>query len=119
MKDIEQLLRDNTPEIPDEGQFLIETNARLDAVEGIKKTVDGERRRWRTALIVTLVAGLIAGSLVTLLLTFYPVQPLDNSALARVVDKLQSWKEVFWGLIAACTIALAVVFMTKRREVVL
>ena len=42
MKDIEQFLRENVPETPDEGQFLIETNARMDSVEGIKKTVDGE-----------------------------------------------------------------------------
>ena len=47
MKDLEQFLRDNAPETPEEGQFLLETNARLDAVEGIKKTVDGERRRGR------------------------------------------------------------------------
>ena len=51
MKDLEQFLRDNAPETPEEGQFLLETNARLNAVEGIKKTVDGERHRGRVALI--------------------------------------------------------------------
>ena len=49
-KDIEQYLRDNAPGIPDEGQFLIETNARLRNVEGIKQTVDTERRRGREFL---------------------------------------------------------------------
>ena len=63
MKDIEQYLRDNAPETPSEGQFLIETNARLNAVEGIKKTVDGERRNGRIALIVALAAGLVLGCL--------------------------------------------------------
>ena len=71
MKDIEQYLRDNAPETPAEGQFLIETNARLNAVEGIKKTVDGERRRGRIALIVALAAGLVLGCLITLLVLFY------------------------------------------------
>ena len=33
MKDIEQILRDNKTELPDEGAFLIETNARLSQVE--------------------------------------------------------------------------------------
>ena len=45
MKDLDRFLRENAPETPEEGQFLIETNARLDSVEGIKKTVDGENRR--------------------------------------------------------------------------
>ena len=45
MKDIEQILREGKPELPDEGAFLIETNARLSKVEGIKQEVDGERRR--------------------------------------------------------------------------
>ena len=49
MKDIEQFLRENAPDTPAEGQFMIETNARLNAVEGIKKEVDGARHRGRIA----------------------------------------------------------------------
>ena len=40
MKDIEQYLRENRPETPVEGQFLIETNARLSKVEGIRRSVE-------------------------------------------------------------------------------
>ena len=105
MKDFEQFLRDNAPETPEEGQFLLETNARLNAVEGIKKTVDGERRRGRIALTVALVAGLVIGSGVTLFLMLCPAKFLP----------LQESKEVFWGLIAVCSVALGIRFLKKKR----
>ena len=66
MKDLDRFLRENAPETPEEGQFLIETNARLDSVEGIKKTVDGENRRWRVALIIALAAGLVLGCIIVM-----------------------------------------------------
>ena len=115
MKDLEQFLRDNAPETPEEGQFLLETNARLDAVEGIKKTVDGERHRGRVALIVTLVAGIVIGSGVTLALMLCPVESLQNSTLSKLIGTLQEWKEVFWGLIAVCSVALGILFMKKKE----
>ena len=104
MKDIEQYLRDNAPETPAEGQFLIETNARLNAVEGIKKTVDGERRRGRIALIVALAAGLMLGCLITLLV---------------LLEALQDRKEFLYGAIALLAVTLGVVSLTRKREEVL
>ena len=97
---------------------MIETNARLNAVEGIKKTVDGERRRGRIALIVALAAGLVLGCLITLLVLFYPVQPAraDVSFITRTVEALRDWKEVLMGFIACCAIALGLIFMTRKRE---
>ena len=120
MKDIEQYLRDNAPETPAEGQFLIETNARLNAVEGIKKTVDGERRRGRIALIVALAAGLVLGCLITLLVLFYPVQPAaDSSAFTKALEALQDRKEFLYGAIALLAVTLGVVSLTRKREDVL
>ena len=115
MKDIEQYLRENVPETPDEGQFLIETNARLTAVEGIKKTVDGERRRWRIALIVALASGLTLGCLATLFMIFYPVHPLqvESTVFTKLVEFLRGGKEVLFGLIAVCAVALGVAFAMK------
>ena len=118
MKDFEQFLRENAPEIPDEGQFMIETHARLNAVEGIKKTVDGENHRWRIALIIALAAGLVLGCAVTLLVLFYPVQPVrvDSSVFAKAIGSLQNWKEILFGFIACCAIALGLLFMPSRRK---
>ena len=120
MKDIEQFLRDNKPETPEEGQFLIETNARLSAVEGIKKTVDGERRRWRTALVVALLAGLVSGILLMAFITLYPVKPLhvDGSILEKAALALEGRKEILIGIIAVCALALGTVFMTRKKEAI-
>ena len=118
MKDLEQFLRDNKPETPDEGQFMIEMNARLNQVEGIKDTVDGENRRWRKVLIITLVAGLVLGSALTALVLLHPVQPLpvDEPALTKSLQFLQDKKEFLFGFIAVCATALGVVFLSGRRQ---
>ena len=120
MKDIERFLRENAPELPDEGQFMIETSARLNSVEGIKKTVDGERRRWRKALVIALAVGLAVGCLLTLLVLFYPVQPVraEDSAFIKALEAMQHGKEILFGIIATLAIALGVVSLTKKREVI-
>ena len=116
--DIEQYLRDNKPEMPEEGQFLVETNARLCNVEGVKKCVDEDRHRGRMALIIALGAGLVLGCLVTLLVLFYPLPSIEvySSAIAKVVAGLQEWKVFLIAIIAGCAIALGVVFMSRKKE---
>ena len=118
MKDIEQFLRDNAPETPDEGQFMIETNARLNAVEGIKRTVDGERRRGRIVLVVTLVAGIVLGSLATLFLSLHPALPKlpDLPILENLPGSPAIWKSLSLGLVACLAIGLGVVLLSKKRE---
>ena len=118
MMDIEQYLRDNKPEMPEEGQFLVETNARLRNVEGVKKCVDEDRHRGRVALIIALGAGLVLGCLATLLVVFYPMPSIEvnSSALAKAVAGLKEWKEFLIALIAGCAIALGVVFMSRKKE---
>ena len=120
MKDIEQFLRENAPEMPDEGPFMIETNARLNDVEGIKKTVDGERRRGRVALIIALVTGLVIGCMLTLFVLFFPVESLqaDSSTFLKAFESLQSNKEILFGVIAILAIALGVVFLPNRRRAI-
>lgn len=119
MMDIEQYLRDNRPGMPEEGQFLIETNMRLDKVEGIKKCVDEDRHRGRTALIVATMGGFALGCIATLLARFYPLPPIaaDMSFLARVVEFLQEWEEVFIVLIAGCALSLGLLCITRPEEV--
>ena len=120
MKDIEQFLRDNSPETPDEGQFMIELNARLNQVEGIKKTVDGENRRWRVAILIALVAGLVLGCAVTALVLLFPVESLqwDESFLTKTVQTLQSYRSILFGFVAVCAISLGVFFLSGRRQTI-
>ena len=118
MMDIEQYLRDNKPEMPEEGQFMIETNARLCNVEGVKKCVDEDRYRGRIALIIALTVGLALGCLMTLLVVFYPLPSIEvgQSAIAGILAELKEWKEFLIALVAVCSIALGVVFMTRKKE---
>ena len=120
MNDIEQYLRDNKPEMPDEGYFLMETNARLSTVEGIKDTVSAERRRGRMALIIALAAGLVLGCAVTLLILLYPAGSGQAGSLHmdKLIESLQAWKNVFLVLIPACAIALAIIFLKRSPEAV-
>ena len=113
MKDIEQFLRENAPETPEEGQFLLETNARLSQVEGIKQTVDGEHRRWRRAVVIALLAGLVLGCAVTALVQFCPVK-VDGSIFNEAVQFLQQWKPYLLGFIALCAIALGWLSLNKK-----
>ena len=120
MKDLEQYLRENAPEMPAEGQFMIETNARLNAVEGIKKTVDGERRRGRIALIAALAAGLVLGCVITLLVLFYPVRPAaDSTVFTQALEALQDKKEILFGAVAVLAVALGLVSVTRKQETIL
>ena len=114
MKDIEQYLRENAPETPDEGQFLLETNARLSAVEGIKNAVDSENRHWRGVLIATLAVGLALGSRITALVLLYPVNASDTF-FVKAVQALQDWKEVLIGFVAVCAISLGLLSLGKKR----
>ena len=116
--DIEQYLRDNKPEMPEEGQFLVETNARLCNVEGVKKCVDEDRHRRRMALIIALAVGLGLGCLATLLVVFCPLQSIEvgQSAIAMIMAGLKEWKEFMIALVAVCAIALGVVFMARKKE---
>ena len=119
MKDIEQFLRDNKPQLPDEGAFLIETNARLSKVEGIKKTVDAEHRRYRRALIIAFSAGLAISCAVSLFATFYPVPSAivdDLSALEKAASTLHEYRQYLLLPIAGCAVALAMLLMKKKQE---
>lgn len=112
MNDIERFLRENRPETPDEGQFIVELNARLSAVEGIRKTVEGERRRWRMAPVVALLSGLALGALVALFLALHPILP----HLLRPPQALLDNRDYILVGIAALALTLGVVFVGRRRE---
>lgn len=120
MMDIEQYLRENKPELPDEGQFLIETNARLNNVEGIRRCVQTEHHRGRAALTFALIGGFIFGCLATAFITLFPAPRIgfDSSTFYKIVAVLQEWRDYFIALIAVCAIALGVVFISRRKEAI-
>lgn len=117
MTDIGQYLRNNKPEMPEEGQFLIETNARLSHVEGIKNSVEAGRHRSQIALIIAWASGLVLGSLAMLLVLFCPLPDIEATAgaLSGFVASLPEYKELLVAVIAICTGALGVIIVTRER----
>lgn len=118
MMDIEQYLRDNKSQMPEEGQFLVETNARLCNVEGVKKCVDEDRSHGRMALIIGVAVGLCLGCLVTLLVLYCPLPSIGagQKVFARMITGLKEVKEYLIVLVAGCAIALGMVFITRKKE---
>ena len=77
--DIESFLRENRPQVEDNPAFLLEVQQKMRAVEGIKSEVDRQRNYGRTALVCSLVLGMLAGALAMLLAYMYPV---DTEAIS-------------------------------------
>ena len=114
MMDIEQYLRDNRPGLPEEGQFLITANARLEKVEGIKECVDSELKRGRKALVSALIAGIVLGSIATIFVLFCPTPEirLSSSLIEKAAETIHEWKYLPALLIAGCAIGLGMMSMS-------
>ena len=119
MNDIEQFLKENKPLEPAEGNFMIEVNSRLEAVEAIKRAVAAERRRSRSLLLAALASGLLLGCIITIIILLHPVAPgsLGTQFIARLSMFLQGWaRYIIMLLIASGAIALGLAFASPRRE---
>lgn len=102
--DIESILRESKPQIMDNPAFLLEVQQKMRAVEGIKKEVDRQRRYGRSAIIIALVLGLIAGALAMSLAYLYPIDPsaINNSIIAAIRIFMDSYKQYLLLPIAIC-----------------
>ena len=120
MNDLEQYLRDNKPIVKDNPTFILETQRRMEAVEGIKGEVDRQRRSGRRALIIALVAGLVAGVLVTAIAFLYPVDPesVGKGILDSIRLFLQEFRQYLLFPVALLAITLGIVLTSGRRGTV-
>ena len=120
MKDnnIEFYLKENKPPKPEDENFLIEMNAKLDAVEGIKTEVDSQRRMGRDVLVLTLFIGLAAGLFVAAFIILHPVKPsnLGQEFFKRILDFIYEWKTYIIFPIAIAAIILPLVLFKGKRE---
>lgn len=121
MKDnnIELYLKENKPPKPEDENFLIEMNAKLDAVEGIKTEVDSQRRMGRAVLVLTLFIGLAVGLFVAAFIILHPVKPsnLGQEFFKRILDFIYEWKTYIIFPIAITAIILPLVLFKGKREV--
>lgn len=74
--DLNILLRTNKPVVKDDPAFMLKARQRVNAVEGIKKEVDRQRRHGLIALSVTLLIGLAAGILITVFILLAPIDSI-------------------------------------------
>ena len=120
MKDIEEFLRDNKPVVKDDPAFLLETQRRMDAVEGIKSEVDRQRHYGRRVLIVTLALGLALGVIATAIAFLYPVDAtsVGKGLWESVRLFLDQWKQYLLFPVAALAITLGLVLSSGGRKAV-
>ena len=111
-KDIESILRDSRPQVRENPAFLLEVQQKMCAVEGIKNEVDRQRRYGRSALIMTLVLGLILGAAAMSLAYLYPIDAtaISDGILSDIRVFLESYKQYLLLPIAGCAISLGVIF---------
>ena len=114
-KDIESILRDSRPQVRENPAFLLEVQQKMRAVEGIKNEVDRQRRYVRSALIMTLVLGLILGAAAMSLAYLYPIDTtaISDGVLSDIRVFLESYKWYLLLPIAGCAISLGVIFAHK------
>ncbi len=115
MKEIEDFLRENRPITKDDPTFILETQRRMEQVEGIKEEVDHQRRHGRVALILALAAGLALGVFATVIAFLYPldVESASDGIVQSVRLFLQSYRQYLLMPVALLAIVLGIVLSRK------
>ena len=110
--EIEELLRNNKPQVPDHPTFLLELRQKMRAVEGIKAEVDCQRKYNRLALIGTFAAVLLLSCAAMLAVCLMPPVSdwFDEEIIGSLRDILQTWKPYLPLPVAGCAIALGLLF---------
>lgn len=119
-QNLEDFLRENRPAVKDDPTFLMETRRRMDAVEGIKQEVDRQRRNGRSALFITLLAGLVTGAILSAFVILYPaeISSFENEVLHSVQNFLIRWKFLLMAATAGCAIALGLLLIRRPKNAI-
>lgn len=72
-KDLEALFQTQKPQFTDKAQFMAKLTKRLDAVEYIRQYQEATLRRYKMAMVVTFVVGIISGAVTIGFLLSTPV----------------------------------------------
>lgn len=106
--DIDSFLRSNKPQVKEDPAFLLEVQQKMHAVEGIKTEVDRQRRFGRTALLATLMIGLVCGIAITLLAYIYPIDPesISEGIISRSRVFIDTWKHYLVIPVLGCAAGL-------------
>lgn len=116
---IESILRDSKPQVKDNPTFLLEVQRKMRTVDGIKNEVDRQRRYGRSALILTLVVGLILGASAMSVAYLCPVDTsvISDDIVSDIRRFLDSYRQYLLLPIAVCAISLGVILGRKKAFV--
>lgn len=109
--EIREFFHQNRPVTADEGTFKAGLNARLDAIEEVKRIHDAEVARCHKVAHACFIAGLALGAAVVALLIMNPVDVphFDLSMLAPVSAFIAEWKAAFILAIAVLALVLGLI----------
>ena len=118
-KQLEEFLREHKPRVQADPAFLLETQQRMRAVEGIKGEVDRQRRYGRAALLATLVAGMLLGALAVGIAYLFPADPdvAGTSFWSGLRTFLTQYRRLLMLPVAGCAIALGLLIGRDRSRV--
>ena len=119
-KDIQNLFDSVKMPFTDNDAFLDTLNQRLDKVEFVKSTQNAQIRRYKISVICSLVAGLIAGSVSTVLIRILPITIFQTVSAALPLLKAGNTQSVFnYGipLLIGTAVFLIVLNMQEIHEI--
>ena len=118
-KQLEEFLREHKPRVQADPAFLLETQQRMRAVEGLKGEVDRQRRYGRAALLATLVAGMLLGALAVGIAYLFPADPdvAGTSFWSGLRTFLTQYRRLLMLPVAGCAIALGLLLGRDRSRV--
>ena len=122
-KDIQNLFDSVKMPFTDNDALLDTLNHRLDKVEFVKNTQNAQIRRYKISVICSLVAGLIAGSVSTVLIRILPItifQKVSAALAALPLLKAGNTQSVFnYGipLLIGTAVFLIVLNMQEIHEI--
>ena len=116
MKEIEDFLKENKPAVKQDPTFILETQKRMDQVEGIKAEVDRQRSHARLALVLALAAGLAVGVLATAIAFLYPADTVcaEDGLWQSVRAFLTTYKQYLLLPVAALAVTLGLLLSNSK-----
>lgn len=106
--EIRNFFHKNQPSTGDQGTFLAELSARMDAARDIKSIHDATIKKYRRATIITFVAGCILGMAIISLVLIDPVSAphFSTELFTALKSFVIEWQDVIMVIFATVAMVL-------------
>lgn len=118
MKEIEEFLRENKPQVKEDPSFILRAQRRMEQVDGIKAEVDRQQCHSRLALIIALAAGTVVGVVATVIAFLYPLDAASASEglIQSIRAFLQNYRLYLLPSVALLAIGLGLTLARKTSS---